>query len=79
MYKLANILLAINEILLKQTEEQKKRTYIMIAILAVFGVVGIMDAFAKNSFVGDKTYKKVWVFFSFLIVFIFIVLWLFVF
>ena len=79
MYKLANILLAINEILLKQTEEQKKRTYIMIAILAVFGVVAIMDAFAKNSFVGDKTYKKVWVFFSVLAVFIFIVLWLFVF
>lgn len=79
MYKLSNLALAINEILLKQTEAQKKQTFATIIILAIFGIVAIMDAFAKNSFVGDKNYRKVWVFFAFLIVFIFIVLWLFVF
>ena len=79
MHKIANLILYVNEFLLKQTEAQKRQTFIMIAILAFFGVVGSMDAFAKNSFVGDKTYRKVWVFFSFLAVFIFIVLWLFVF
>ena len=79
MYKLCEIMTEINWFLLKQTEAQKKQTYATIIVLAVLGLVGIMDAFGKSSFVGDKTYKKVWVFFSVLAVFIFIVLWLFVF
>lgn len=79
MYKLCEIMMGLNCFLLKQTEAQKTQTYATIAVLALLGLVGIMDAFGKSTFVGDKTYKKVWVFFSVLVVFLFIVLWLFVF
>ena len=61
--------------LLAQTPEQKRATLITVGILALIACALVFDAFGKESIVGKKKYKKVIMFFTFLILLVFVALY----
>lgn len=70
---LSNILTLAN-LVLAQTEDQKRMTLILVGIFAFIGCSWVFDGFAKSKFVGDKVYKKVLMFVSIFFIALFFIL-----